>query len=146
MPVRGYRVVLVERQQTIGAAGALSSWLQPVLRQVGDLERSGASGGNVPRPRFAIASCPAATALHCVSCWPTLTVSRCKNCREMGESPNCELERGDLTPRRWLVHDGGVIPGYSEELDDEWRALADGATDWAIWQAGDPRAAGPWLP
>ncbi|MEW3899556.1 hypothetical protein, partial [Klebsiella pneumoniae] len=29
-----------------------------------------------------------------------------------------------------LVRDGGVIaPGYSEELD-EWRALADGATDY----------------
>lgn len=29
-----------------------------------------------------------------------------------------------------LVRDGGVIaPGYNEELD-EWRALADGATDY----------------
>lgn len=41
------------------------------------------------------------------------------------------LERAIIdTPWKLLVRDGGVIAsGYNEELD-EWRALADGATDY----------------
>ncbi|MCX3880761.1 DNA mismatch repair protein MutS, partial [Stenotrophomonas maltophilia] len=40
------------------------------------------------------------------------------------------LERAVIDAPPVLVRDGGVIaPGYSEELD-EWRALADGATDY----------------
>ncbi|MFP1484124.1 hypothetical protein ACLB1S_23825 [Escherichia coli] len=38
MPVRDTRVLL-ERQQTIGALQDFTAELQPVLRQVGDLER-----------------------------------------------------------------------------------------------------------
>lgn len=40
------------------------------------------------------------------------------------------LERAVVEAPPVLVRDGGVIaPGYNEELD-EWRALADGATDY----------------
>ncbi|MCZ5238096.1 DNA mismatch repair protein MutS, partial [Escherichia coli] len=40
------------------------------------------------------------------------------------------LERAIIDAPPVLVRDGGVIaPGYHEELD-EWRALADGATDY----------------
>ncbi len=40
------------------------------------------------------------------------------------------LERAIIDAPPVLVRDGGVIaPGYNEELD-EWRALADGATDY----------------
>ena len=39
-------------------------------------------------------------------------------------------ERAIIDTPPVLVRDGGVIaPGYNEELD-EWRALADGATDY----------------
>jgi DNA mismatch repair protein MutS len=61
-----------------------------------------------------------------------LTVSRCKNCAKNGRvqrTARTAGARGDRRaagagPRRRRYR-----PGYSEELD-EWRALADGATDY----------------
>ncbi len=52
--------------------------------------------------------------------------------QKMGEFTELRelLERAVIDAPPVLVRDGGVIaPGYSEELD-EWRALADGATDY----------------
>ncbi len=134
MPVRD-TAVLVERQRAIGALQERYTELQPVLRQVGDLERilarlalRTARPRDLARMRHALRSCRC-----CVSCWPTLTVSRCKKLREkMGEFSELRelLERAVIDAPPVLVRDGGVIaPGYSEELD-EWRALADGATDY----------------
>jgi DNA mismatch repair protein MutS len=64
MPVRD-TAVLVERQQTIGALQERYTELQPVLRQVGDLERILARLAlRTARPRDLSphASCPAAAA------------------------------------------------------------------------------------
>ncbi len=119
MPVRD-TAVLVEREQTIGALQERYTELQPVLRQVGDLERNSArlalahclAARSCPH-----ASCPAANCLCCVSCWPTLTVSRCKNCARNGRvhrTARTAGARGDRRPPPVLVRDGGVIaPGYS---------------------------------
>ena len=51
--------------------------------------------------------------------------------RRWASLPSCDLlERAIIDTPPVLVRDGGVIaPGYNEELD-EWRALADGATDY----------------
>lgn len=46
----------------------------------------------VPPGRAILPACvmPCSNCLCCVSCWPTLTVSRCKNCaRKWASSPNC---------------------------------------------------------
>jgi DNA mismatch repair protein MutS len=62
-----------------------------------------------------------------VSCAP---VQRLRD--KMGEFSELRelLERAIIDAPPVLVRDGGVIaPGYHEELD-EWRALADGATDY----------------
>jgi DNA mismatch repair protein MutS len=73
MPVRD-TAVLVERQQTIGALQERYTELQPVLRQVGDLERILARLAlRTARPRdCAHASCPPAVAGTARS-WPTTT-------------------------------------------------------------------------
>lgn len=45
-----------------------------------------------PADRAILPACvmPCSNCLCCVSCWPTLTVSRCKNCaRKWASSPNC---------------------------------------------------------
>ncbi len=92
MPVRD-TAVLVERQQTIGALQDRYTELQPVLRQVGDLERILARLAlRTARPRdlARMRHAPAATALCCVSLLADVTVSRCKNCaRKWASSPNC---------------------------------------------------------
>lgn len=52
--------------------------------------------------------------------------------RKMGDFAELRdlTERAIIDAPPVLVRDGGVIaPGYHEELD-EWRALADGATDY----------------
>lgn len=63
----------------------------------------------------------------------TVTSAPVQNLREkMGEFTELRdlLERAIIDAPPVLVRDGGVIaPGYNEELD-EWRALADGATDY----------------
>ncbi len=133
MPVRD-TAVLVERQQTIGALQERYTELQPVLRQVGDLERilarlalRTARPRDLARMRHALQQLPLLRELLA-----DVTVSRCKIAREMGEFTELRelLERAVIDAPPVLVRDGGVIaPGYSEELD-EWRALADGATDY----------------
>jgi DNA mismatch repair protein MutS len=134
MPVRDTKTLL-ERQQTIGALQENTAQLQPVLRQVGDLERilarlalRTARPRDLARMRHAFQQLPELRAqLAHVKSEPV------QNLREkMGEFTELRelLERAIIDAPPVLVRDGGVIaPGYNAELD-EWRALADGATDY----------------
>ncbi|EPL2465043.1 DNA mismatch repair protein MutS [Klebsiella aerogenes] len=134
MPVRD-TAVLVERQQTIGALQERYTELQPVLRQVGDLERilarlalRTARPRDLARMRHAFQQLPLLRELLAdVDCQPVQQLRE-----KMGEFAELRelLERAIIDAPPVLVRDGGVIaPGYNEELD-EWRALADGATDY----------------
>ncbi|WP_275553534.1 DNA mismatch repair protein MutS [Mixta sp. Marseille-Q2659] len=133
-PVRDSRII-IQRQESIAALQDLSADLQPVLRQVGDLERilarlalRTARPRDLARMRHAFQQLPELNALlenaeagHL----PTLR-------QQMGEFNELRelLERAIIETPPVLVRDGGVIaPGYNAELD-EWRALADGATDY----------------
>ncbi|ELD4507883.1 DNA mismatch repair protein MutS [Salmonella enterica] len=134
MPVRNTDI-LRERQQTIGALQDTVSELQPVLRQVGDLERilarlalRTARPRDLARMRHAFQQLPELhTQLETVDSAPVQALRK-----KMGDFAELRdlLERAIIDAPPVLVRDGGVIaPGYHEELD-EWRALADGATDY----------------
>ena len=133
-PVRDSRVI-VQRQESIAALQDLSGELQPVLRQVGDLERilarlalRTARPRELARMRHAFQQLPELNAqLEGVEAGhlPALR-------QQMGQFDELRelLERAIIEAPPVLVRDGGVIaPGYNAELD-EWRALADGATDY----------------
>ncbi|EOL9130929.1 DNA mismatch repair protein MutS [Cronobacter malonaticus] len=134
MPVRDVSV-LRHRQQAIAALMEYSPEIQPVLRQVGDLERILARLAlRTARPR------DLARMRHAFQQLPTLNTllgdidaEYVQTLREqMGDFAELRdlLERAIIEAPPVLVRDGGVIaPGYHEELD-EWRALADGATDY----------------
>ncbi|EOC0058860.1 DNA mismatch repair protein MutS [Cronobacter turicensis] len=134
MPVRDAGV-LRHRQQAIAALMEYSTDIQPVLRQVGDLERILARLAlRTARPR------DLARMRHAFQQLPTLNTlltdidaGYVQTLREqMGEFTELRdlLERAIIEAPPVLVRDGGVIaPGYHVELD-EWRALADGATDY----------------
>ncbi|EOC0416906.1 DNA mismatch repair protein MutS [Cronobacter malonaticus] len=134
MPVRD-AAVLRHRQQAIAALMEYSTDIQPVLRQVGDLERILARLAlRTARPR------DLARMRHAFQQLPTLNTlladidaGYVQTLREqMGDFAELRdlLERAIIEAPPVLVRDGGVIaPGYHEELD-EWRALADGATDY----------------
>ncbi|EOC1531827.1 DNA mismatch repair protein MutS [Cronobacter turicensis] len=134
MPVRDASV-LRHRQQAIAALMEYSTDIQPVLRQVGDLERILARLAlRTARPR------DLARMRHAFQQLPTLNTlladidaGYVRTLREqMGEFTELRdlLERAIIEAPPVLVRDGGVIaPGYHAELD-EWRALADGATDY----------------
>ncbi|CCJ99271.1 DNA mismatch repair protein MutS [Cronobacter malonaticus 507] len=106
-----------------------------MLRQVGDLERILARLAlRTARPR------DLARMRHAFQQLPTLNTllgdidaEYVQTLREqMGDFAELRdlLERAIIEAPPVLVRDGGVIaPGYHEELD-EWRALADGATDY----------------
>ena len=129
MPVRD-TAVLVERQQTIGALQERYTELQPVLRQVGDLERilarlalRTARPRDLARMRHALQQLPLLRELLAdVDSQPVQKLRE-----KMGEFTELRelLERAVIDAPPVLV----IAPGYSEELD-EWRALADGATDY----------------
>lgn len=134
MPVRDV-TVLAHRQQAISALMDLAGDLQPVLRQVGDLERvlarlalRTARPRDLARMRHAFQQLPALRELLTGS-----DASYVQTLRDnMGEFSELRelLERAIIETPPVLVRDGGVIaPGYNAELD-EWRALADGATDY----------------
>lgn len=134
MPVRNTDI-LRERQQTIGALQDTVSELQPVLRQVGDLERilarlalRTARPRDLARMRHAFQQLPELHAqLETVDSAPVQALRK-----KMGDFAELRdlTERAIIDAPPVLVRDGGVIaPGYHEELD-EWRALADGATDY----------------
>ncbi len=133
MPIRNTET-LTGRQQTIAALQDRYTELQPVLRQVGDLERITARGlahraSTRSRPYAARVPAVAGTARSAGE----IDSAPVQKLREtMGEFTELRelLERAIIDAPPVLVRDGGVIaPGYNEELD-EWRALADGATDY----------------
>ncbi|GLR08427.1 DNA mismatch repair protein MutS [Mixta theicola] len=133
-PVRDSRVI-TQRQESIAALQDLSGDLQPILRQVGDLERilarlalRTARPRDLARMRHAFQQLPELNILLANVDAGHLPVLR----QQMGEFSELRelLEHAVIEAPPVLVRDGGVIaPGYHAELD-EWRALADGATDY----------------
>ena len=134
MPVR-HHDTLRARQQTIAALMEQTSELQPVLRQVGDLERilarlalRTARPRDLARMRHAFQQLPILNALLTDINSDYVQTLR-KNIGDFSELCSL-LELAIIDAPPVLIRDGGVIaPGYNEELD-EWRALADGATDY----------------
>ncbi|EOC0123239.1 DNA mismatch repair protein MutS [Cronobacter sakazakii] len=134
MPVRDTSV-LRHRQQAIAALMEYSTEIQPVLRQVGDLERilarlalRTARPRDLARMRHAFQQLPTLNTLLAEIDAEYVQMLR----EQMGDFAELRdlLERAIIEAPPVLVRDGGVIaPGYHEELD-EWRALADGATDY----------------
>ena len=112
-----------------------TSELQPVLRQVGDLERilarlalRTARPRDLARMRHAFQQLPLLNELLGDIDSEYVQTLR-QNMGEFSELRSL-LERAIIDSPPVLIRDGGVIaPGYHEELD-EWRALADGATDY----------------
>ncbi|WP_024547974.1 DNA mismatch repair protein MutS [Siccibacter turicensis] len=134
MPVRDH-AVLRKRQQTLSALMERTTELQPVLRQVGDLERilarlalRTARPRDLARMRHAFQQLPALREMLA-----DVQTDYVQTLREtIGDFAELRdlLERAVIEAPPVLVRDGGVIaPGYNAELD-EWRALADGATDY----------------
>lgn len=134
MPIRDIKA-LMRRQQTIGALQDMSDTLQPVLRQVGDLERilarlalRTARPRDLARMRHAFQQLPQLRETLAEVDTEYVQTLR-EQCGEFAELRDL-LERAIIETPPVLVRDGGVIaPGYNDELD-EWRALADGATDY----------------
>ncbi|WP_428943895.1 DNA mismatch repair protein MutS [Pantoea sp. FN060301] len=134
MPVR-HQETLTHRQQSIGALQDFCAELAPLLRQVGDLERilarlalRTARPRDLARMRHAFQQLPQLDALLADAETPHLQTLR----RQMGQFDELRdlLEKAIIEAPPVLVRDGGVIaPDYNAELD-EWRALADGATDY----------------
>ncbi|MGV7092149.1 DNA mismatch repair protein MutS [Siccibacter turicensis] len=134
MPVRDH-AVLRKRQQTLSALMERTPELQPVLRQVGDLERilarlalRTARPRDLARMRHAFQQLPLLREMLA-----DVQTDYVQTLREtIGDFAELRdlLERAVIEAPPVLVRDGGVIaPGYNAELD-EWRALADGATDY----------------
>jgi DNA mismatch repair protein MutS len=134
MPVREIKT-LENRQQSIGSLQDFTAELSPLLRQVGDLERilarlalRTARPRDLARMRHAFQQLPQLDALLAEVATPHLQTLR----TQMGQFDELRdlLERAVIESPPVLIRDGGVIaPGYHAELD-EWRALADGATDY----------------
>ncbi|CCG86208.1 DNA mismatch repair protein MutS [Erwinia piriflorinigrans] len=134
MPLRNTQVITL-RQQSIRALQDLNDNLPPLLRQVGDLERilarlalRTARPRDLARMRHAFQQLPLLNEELADSDNAHLQTLR----SQMGEFTELRelLERAIIETPPVLVRDGGVIaPGYNQELD-EWRALADGATDY----------------
>ncbi|HEM8303273.1 TPA: DNA mismatch repair protein MutS [Providencia stuartii] len=127
---------LTNRQQAIAALQECGfELLQPLLRQIGDLERvlarlalRSARPRDLARMRHAFEQYQE---IHQI-----LNQSNSEYLQNLQKRINQFDELQDLLQRAIidappvLVRDGGVIaPGYNSELD-EWRALADGATDY----------------
>ena len=134
MPTRDIKV-LTARQQAIGALQERFADLQPSLRQVGDQERilarlalRTARPRDLARMRHAFQQLPDIRAVLQDVDTPHVQqlISQVGQFDELREL----LERAIVESPPVLVRDGGVIaPGYNSELD-EWRALADGASDY----------------
>ena len=134
MPTRDF-AMLNHRQQAVGSLQEISQDIQPVLRQVGDLERilarlalRTARPRDLARMRHALQQLPELRALL-----QPIEVTHIQSLvSQAGEFDEliALLERAVIESPPVLVRDGGVIAaGYNAELD-EWRALADGATDY----------------
>ncbi|MBT1427090.1 DNA mismatch repair protein MutS [Dickeya dianthicola] len=133
-PIRDVQALL-RRQQAIGALRDVAAELQPFLRQVGDLERilarlalRSARPRDLARMRHAFQQLPDIHALL-----ETVNAEAVQQLREhVGHFDELRdlLERAVVEAPPVLVRDGGVIAGgYNDELD-EWRMLADGASDY----------------
>ncbi|MDH2924790.1 DNA mismatch repair protein MutS [Nicoletella semolina] len=127
---------LKNRQKTILALqkNARISPLQPLLQQVGDMERilarvalRSARPRDLTRLRTALAQLPEIKSLS-----HNLTSSLDRLVQQMGDFDELYqvLEKAIIELPPQLIRDGGVIAtGYNAELD-EWRSLADGATQY----------------
>lgn len=131
-PVRD-RLRLRRRQQCVAALQPYVGQLQPLLRQVGDLERTlarlalrTARPRDFTRLRQAFAQLPEIQAcLASLSAEPMVEL-----CQRIGQFDALYelLSQAIVEVPPVLIRDGGVIKeGYHAELD-EWRALAAGAT------------------
>lgn len=113
----------------------LGDALQPLLRNIGDIERVLARLAlKSARPRDLVRLRNAFTQLPLLQ--PVLQTSDNQQLHQLankiGEFPELLnlLERAIVENPPVLIRDGGVIaPGYNEELD-QWRALSNGATDY----------------
>lgn len=133
-PVRDHAVILC-RQQSIAVLQELCSEIQPLLRNIGDLERilarlalRTARPRDLARMRHAFFQLPTLSELL----EPVVSDHLQQLRTQAGEFDQLRslLEQAIIETPPVLIRDGGVIaPGYNAELD-EWRALADGATDY----------------
>ncbi|MBG3130774.1 DNA mismatch repair protein MutS [Proteus mirabilis] len=129
------REQLIKRQDAISALQPLYFELQPFLRQVGDLERVLARLAlRSARPRDLSRMRHAFQQYHDIH--QVLEQTDMPYIKELQKRISqfdelCELlEHAIVETPPVLVRDGGVIAsGYNAELD-EWRALADGASDY----------------
>ncbi|QLB43840.1 DNA mismatch repair protein MutS [Mannheimia pernigra] len=134
-PIRDY-AKLEGRQQTIAAFVQYDrvSELQPLLQQVGDMERilarvalRSARPRDLTRLRTALAQLP-----EIAKNSQNLTASLDKLLSQVADFSELHdlLERAIIENPPQLMRDGGVIAaGYNAELD-EWRELSDGATQY----------------
>ncbi|MCT8347304.1 DNA mismatch repair protein MutS [Photorhabdus temperata] len=133
-PVRD-RQILENRQQAIATLQEIGLELQPFLLQVGDLERvlarlalRSARPRDLARMRHAFQQLPDIHQIMASSDSPYIKQLQ-KNIGQFDELQEL-LEKAIVETPPVLVRDGGVIaPGYNSELD-EWRALADGASNY----------------
>ncbi|MCC8422549.1 DNA mismatch repair protein MutS [Photorhabdus thracensis] len=133
-PVRD-RQILENRQQAIATLQEIGLELQPFLLQVGDLERvlarlalRSARPRDLARMRHAFQQLPDIHQIMDSSDSPYIKQLQ-KNIGQFDELQEL-LEKAIVETPPVLVRDGGVIaPGYNSELD-EWRALADGASNY----------------
>ena len=123
---------------------ALFSDLHPVLKQIGDIERilarlalRSARPRDMARLRYAMQQLPELSELMSSLSHPYLS-KLAQYAAPMGEV--CELlERAIKENPPVVIRDGGVIAqGYNAELD-EWRKLADGATEYLEQMEQDER-------
>ncbi|MDE8742344.1 DNA mismatch repair protein MutS [Pectobacterium polaris] len=134
MPSRDIEA-LKQRQQAISALQDITPDLQPSLRQVGDLERilarlalRTARPRDLARMRHAFQQFP--DIREQLAPLDTDSVRRLVSLIGQFDELRDLLERAVVEAPPVLVRDGGVIaPGYHAGLD-EWRALADGASDY----------------
>ncbi|MCW7550280.1 DNA mismatch repair protein MutS [Photorhabdus sp. APURE] len=133
-PVRD-RQILENRQQAIATLQEIGLELQPFLLQVGDLERvlarlalRSARPRDLARMRHAFQQLPDIHQIMDSSDSPYIKQLQ-KNIGRFDELQEL-LEKAIVETPPVLVRDGGVIaPGYNSELD-EWRTLADGASNY----------------
>lgn len=126
---------LKARQESIRVLQDTYEALFPLLRQVGDMERilarlalRSARPRDLARLRVALEQLPQLQLLlKQIESAPLQLLQ--KNISEFTDITDL-LSRAIIETPPVLIRDGGVIaPGYNAELD-EWRALADGATDY----------------
>ncbi|KAA1179790.1 DNA mismatch repair protein MutS [Photorhabdus heterorhabditis] len=133
-PVRDCQI-LENRQQAIATLQEIGLELQPFLLQVGDLERvlarlalRSARPRDLAKMRHAFQQLPDIHQIMDSSDSPYIKQLQ-KNIGRFDELQEL-LEKAIVETPPVLIRDGGVIaPGYNSELD-EWRTLADGASNY----------------